>query len=89
MVRLFLCGTAIVIGALMFAQRPVQAYEAPWCAVVNQGTGNMYWDCQYRSLEACVPNVLAGNRGFCNPNPAYRGVAPQNHRYIRHYRYRQ
>jgi hypothetical protein len=31
----------------------------------------MYWDCQYNSLEACVPNVLSGNRGFCNVNPAF------------------
>jgi hypothetical protein len=31
----------------------------------------MYWDCQYNSLEDCVPNVLSGNRGFCNVNPAF------------------
>ena len=31
----------------------------------------MYWDCQYNSLEECVPNVLSGNRGFCNVNPAF------------------
>ena len=43
--------------------------EAPWCAVVNTGTGNVVWDCSYRSIEACRPNVLAGNRGFCNLNP--------------------
>ena len=39
---------------------------------MDVGTGNMYWDCQYPSLEACVPHVVAGNRGFCNPNPRYR-----------------
>jgi hypothetical protein len=43
--------------------------EAPWCAVINIGTGEVYWDCQYRTFEACVPNVIAGNRGFCNVNP--------------------
>ena len=31
----------------------------------------MYWDCQYNSLEECIPNVLSGNRGFCNVNPAF------------------
>jgi hypothetical protein len=43
--------------------------DAPWCAVINVGTGEVYWDCQYRTFEACVPNVIAGNRGFCNVNP--------------------
>jgi hypothetical protein len=31
----------------------------------------MYWDCQYNLLEECVPNVLSGNQGFCNVNPAF------------------
>ena len=43
----------------------------PWCAVVSIGTGNVIWDCQYRSIEECRPNVIAGNRGFCNLNPWY------------------
>lgn len=43
--------------------------DAPWCAVIEIGNGEVYWDCQYRTVEQCVPNVLAGNRGFCNLNP--------------------
>jgi hypothetical protein len=43
--------------------------DAPWCAVENVGTGNMVWYCYYKTVEECVPNVLAGNRGFCNVNP--------------------
>ena len=34
----------------------------------------MHWDCTYRSIEECRPNVIASNgnnRGFCNPNPYY------------------
>ena len=33
----------------------------------------IYGDCQYRSFEECYRrgNVLAGNRGFCNPSPYY------------------
>jgi hypothetical protein len=42
---------------------------AQWCAVVSIGTGGVHWDCQYNTVEACVPNVLAGNRGFCQINP--------------------
>ena len=47
--------------------------NAPWCAVVNQGMGDMVWDCEYWTEQQCVPNVLAGNRGFCNINPYYPG----------------
>jgi Protein of unknown function (DUF3551) len=65
--------------------------NAPWCAVIELGTGDVQWDCEYRSVEECVPNVLAGNRGFCNVNPYWAGysapakVAPLRHprRYLR------
>jgi len=53
--------------------------NAPWCAVVNIGGGNVVWDCYYRSVEDCRPNVIAGNRGFCNHNPAW--VPPKGRRY--------
>ena len=71
-------AAALAIAASAFAPAPVQASgAAPWCAVINQGR-DAYWDCQYSSFEACYPNVIAGNRGFCNPNPAYEGpIAPQ------------
>ena len=67
-------AVATVAAALEFGLQPAAAYEAPWCAVVSMGTGSVYWDCQYRSFEECRPNVLAGNRGWCNPSPYY--VAP-------------
>ncbi|HEY2534311.1 MAG TPA: hypothetical protein VGJ20_41415 [Xanthobacteraceae bacterium] len=47
--------------------------NAPWCAVIELGTGEVQWQCEYYSVEECVPNVLAGNRGFCNVNPYWRG----------------
>jgi hypothetical protein len=52
-----------------FAQRSL--WRCPWCAVINIGQGTVYWDCQYRTFEACyhLGNILAGNRGFCNVNP--------------------
>jgi hypothetical protein len=50
--------------------------EAPWCAVVNMGTGDIHWDCQYATFQDCVPNVLAGNRGFCNVNPYWQAQHP-------------
>jgi hypothetical protein len=73
MIRI-LCATAVAIACMTIDQRPAHAYEAPWCAVIDFGAGDAYWDCQYRSLEECVPNVLAGNRGFCNENPRFHGA---------------
>jgi len=62
--------------------------DAPWCAVINIGTGEVYWDCQYQTFEACAPNVVAGNRGFCNVNPRYTpaAAAPAKHYVRRHAR---
>jgi hypothetical protein len=88
--RILLIAGVAFVAALLEA-RPVQAYyEGPWCAVLNYGNGSMYEDCQYASIEACRPHVLAGNRGFCNPNPrwvaAYDPYArPRNQRRVRHY----
>ncbi len=49
--------------------------ENPWCAVIDYGDGGVTWDCNYRTFEECYPNVLAGNKGSCNLNPA--GPGPQ------------
>jgi hypothetical protein len=63
-------GIAALAAATSFGTSPSQAFgDAPWCAVINIGAGTVYWDCQYRTVEECVPNVIAGNRGFCNLNP--------------------
>lgn len=52
--------------------------DAYWCAVTEDGTGDVQWDCEYPTIEACVPNVLAGNRGFCNVNPYWKGSHAAN-----------
>ncbi|HZQ13446.1 MAG TPA: DUF3551 domain-containing protein [Pseudolabrys sp.] len=75
MPRIF-CAAALVIAVIVQAH-PAQAREAPWCAVLGMGDDAIYWDCQYQSFEQCYPNILAGNRGFCNPNPAYQGGEPR------------
>ena len=67
---------AVFVTAMMVDLRPVSAAgPAPWCAVIPMGPGDAYWDCQYRSIEACRPTIIAGNRGFCNPNPGWYGPA--------------
>jgi Protein of unknown function (DUF3551) len=66
--------TAAAAAALCFSASSSQAQYsgvARWCAVISIGTGSVHWDCQYNTVEACVPNVLAGNRGFCQLNPYY------------------
>ncbi len=62
--------------------------DAPWCAVVEIGSGEVEWDCHYQTIEQCAPNVVAGNRGFCNLNPYYvPSAAPPSH--AKHYRRRR
>jgi Protein of unknown function (DUF3551) len=75
-------ATAVLLAEVPSSQALVG--EAPWCAVVNAGTGEMHWDCQYQTVEQCAPNVVAGNRGFCNLNPYYQPAAAPPVR-VKHY----
>lgn len=73
MMRIALATLAAAV--LCSGARPSDAQtigDAPWCAVTDTGAGRMEWDCEYRSIRDCAPNVLGGNRGFCQMNPAYR-----------------
>src|ERR1700746_3462589 len=75
-------GVAALAAATGFGSSSSRAYgDAPWCAVINLGK-DVYWDCQYRTFEACYPNVIGGNRGFCNQNPwpGPSQVIPYKHR---------
>jgi len=78
MTRLILATIAALAGVLV-GQQPAKA-QAPWCAVITIGEDSVIWDCRYRSLEECRPNVLAGNRGFCNPSPYYVANATEHRR---------
>ena len=71
MIRAAMLAFAATMSLLPWSIQPAAAREAPWCAVTSGGDGDMHWDCQYRSIEECRPNVLAGNRGWCNPNPYF------------------
>lgn len=75
-------AAVLVIG--VSAGRASTDGNAPWCAVVNQGAGNVMWECYYQTIAECRPNVLAGNRGFCQHNPYYQGGPGPS----RHHRYR-
>jgi hypothetical protein len=69
--RFMLIVTAVAM-AMLFDPRASRAYQGPWCAVQNIGHAVVY-NCSMRTLEMCTQEVIAGNRGFCNPNPYYRG----------------
>jgi uncharacterized protein DUF3551 len=70
MIRTIVAASAILVFA-GFSLQPAAAdfYAAPWCAVIAMGDGDMQWDCEFRTIEECRPHVVAGNRGWCNPNP--------------------
>jgi hypothetical protein len=81
MTRMILVAIAGLAG-VFFGLQPAQAYQAPWCAVIQLGPGSNYWDCQYHSFEDCYRrgNILGGNRGFCNASPYYVANAAGNAR---------
>jgi hypothetical protein len=85
--RLVLAAAALAAALCFDVPASRAGGNAPWCAVVSVGAGDVIWDCHYRSIEECRPNVIAGNRGFCNVNPARSSgwyapttVPPRKHR---------
>jgi hypothetical protein len=72
--------TAFVIGAAIAAflcdVSASQAYSDlyrrfPWCAVQNMGVGTVTRSCYFQTFERCRVEVVAGNRGTCEPNNYY------------------
>ena len=86
-----LLAAAAFAAALSIYAAPASAGtigDAPWCAVQNLGAGDVTWDCEFQSVEQCQPEVIAGNRGFCNLNPArpqYQPAPPIRRRKYHHY----
>ena len=67
--KIAIIAAGLAVGSMFDAPASNASGDAPWCAVTEIGEGAEAWDCQYRAVEECVPNVLAGNRGRCSPNP--------------------
>ena len=74
--RIILVATAVA-AAMSLDPRASQAYEMPWCALTEIGGGAMYENCTLPTFEMCVQEVIAGNRGFCIPNPRWQGPSPE------------
>jgi hypothetical protein len=88
MIRTILVAAA-ALASVSFSPRHAAAAAAPWCAVIELDPGTVYWDCQYHSFDDGYHrgNILAGNRGFCNPSPYYvAGSAEQRQTRNRHAR---
>ncbi|MBO0718420.1 MAG: hypothetical protein J2P55_13945 [Rhizobiales bacterium] len=64
--------------ALYLDPRTSHAGNSRWCAVTDQGADVLNWDCEYDTIEDCMPAVLAANRGFCDINPYWRAAPGQN-----------
>ena len=78
MMRTILLAAA-ALASVSFSPGHAESAAAPF-AVIELGTGSVYWDCQYSSFDDCYRrgNILAGNRGFCNQSPYYvAGYAEQ------------
>jgi hypothetical protein len=80
---------ALVTAALLPAGESRAYYEGPWCAVVNDGAGNVVENCSMRSFEMCRQEALLGGpTGFCRINgrfPGYWAKPGQPHK-VKHKR---
>jgi hypothetical protein len=83
MIRAAILVFTTVLTPLSWSTQPVQAREAPWCAVIATSDDSVYWDCQYTSFEQCRSVVVAGNRGWCNPSPYATAGATEDRRKAR------
>jgi hypothetical protein len=68
---LIAASTVLLLGGV----RDSDAYYGygPWCAVQSIGHGTVTENCSMQSFEQCRLEVIAGNRGFCQPNPRRAG----------------
>jgi hypothetical protein len=71
-------GIMLIVSAVAAAMLPraSRAYERPWCALTDIGGGVMHENCTIPTFELCVQEVIAGNRGFCIPNPRWQAPGP-------------
>jgi hypothetical protein len=70
---------AVFAAGLSFAAPASRAGtygDERWCAVHDEGSGVMTWDCEFVTVDDCTPAILAGNKGFCALNPYWRPPDP-------------
>jgi hypothetical protein len=62
-------AAGLTAGSMLVAPAAHASGDAPWCAVTQLGEGASAWNCEYETVEECLPSVTSGNRGSCVPNP--------------------
>jgi hypothetical protein len=76
------CLTPLAVAGAILASAGTAAarIEHPWCAMIPVFQGSRMADCQYDTLEQCLPEIR-GMGGSCDPNPYFR--PPQAREYHR------
>ena len=62
-------AAGLTAGSMLGAPAAHASGDASWCAVTQLGEGASAWNCEYETVEECLPSVTSGNRGSCVPNP--------------------
>ena len=67
---------AAAAALVLCGMRDGNAYygNGPWCAMQSIGHGTITENCSMMSFEQCRLEVVAGNRGWCQPNPRFAGA---------------
>jgi len=87
-IKIAVVAAGLAMGSMFGAPAGQASSDAPWCAVINLGMGDASWDCRYRTVEECVPNVIGGDRGSCSPNPhagSPAAIAAPAKRHVKHH----
>lgn len=72
----FVIALAVVVGVLGLGMESGHAYgNGRWCAFVGMGSGVIRSICHFNDFNACVAEVISGDRGHCGANPNWSGQA--------------
>jgi hypothetical protein len=67
--KLTLVMAAVAAATCFESSTGFASGDAPWCQMINEGGGGVYFDCQYRSFDECQAVAGTTDHGFCNVNP--------------------
>jgi hypothetical protein len=81
--RYWFFAAAVTAASLAAAARADARVEGPWCAGYSLGTASWVEDCRMPDFETCRLEVIAGNRGFCSPNPRWQGYVAAHKRVVK------
>jgi hypothetical protein len=59
MIRMILVAAA-ALASVSFSPGHAEGAEAPWCAVISLGTGDVHYDCQYIPTSTVLRNLSVG-----------------------------